>query len=79
MVVIAEDQLWLTAPFPITLMMPYGSFGLEFRKHVNEVAVEARRDWLGMNVRLTLRGVEAPTVIDLRVRDPVSFIEAMRA
>ena len=78
MVVIDGGELWLSPIFPITLFMPYGTFGLEFRKPLAVVKAEARRDWTGMNVRLRLTDMDNPVVVDLRVSDPAKFISALQ-
>ena len=78
MVVVDDRELWLSPVFPITLFVPYGAFGLEFRKPVALVRAEARKDWTGMNVRLTLTAKGDPVVIDMRVRDPAKLLSALK-
>ena len=79
MVVVANNELWLSPTFPFTLFIPYGFFGLECRRRLREVSAEPRKSWRGTNVRLVLRGVEEPRLIHLRVRVPSKFLGALEA
>jgi len=79
LVVVANEQLWITPRSPFNLIAPYGAFGLEHRVPAKAVkVVKQSRGLMGDRVEISLPGDNGRAVfVTLWLKSPEAFLAAL--
>jgi hypothetical protein len=77
LVAVTRDEFTVAPRFPFNLIAPRGILGLEYTAPGASVAATQHRGWGGTNVRIFLTTGRKEAVLDLKLRRPEAFIEAL--
>jgi hypothetical protein len=77
LVAVTSGEFIVAPQFPFNLVAPRGMLGLEHTVRGASIAVTLHRGWGGTNVRIFIPTERKEAVLDLKLRRPEAFIEAL--